>query len=347
VTVFIHEIDPSYVLSDPPDLTRDIAAARFRELNILLHSIALLGDDLSGRKHLLPLLRASAAIVSAEKGLLYQWDEPRSGLRLTTSMGFPEPMPGPLGTENIQAHACLLQRKPVLVSAPPESALREEMALLGSRSALSVPLTHQGMPWGAMQLLRDRQFLRDDAVLLWMFALVLEGVLPALLGVKRHREMTAATDASTGLVMPDHFRRRLSWELQRSAWVARPVTVACIEVTEMLHGRPRGGSVPFSPREAAQLVQKALRQHDSVTCLGGHHFIAAMPDMGRNDAGQVVDSIRESFLTRAAGTLPVFDLSVGFATFPDDGRSEAEMIRAACAAGRREGGRSRKNPLAG
>ncbi|HET6372640.1 MAG TPA: GAF domain-containing protein [Candidatus Polarisedimenticolia bacterium] len=345
--MFIHEIDPRYILADPPDLTREIAVARWREINILLHSIALLGDDLDARKPLLPLLRASAAIVAADSGLLYQWDEHRSGLKLTTSFGIAGQLPEALDTENAQAHACLLERKPVLVWEPEEQFLRQELALLGARSALSVPITHQGMPWGALQLLRGRPFLKDEAILLWIFALILEGVLPSFLGAKRHRELVAPIDPATGLVTPDHFRRRLAWELQRSSWVARPVTVACIEVTELLHGRPRGGSIPFTPREAAQLVQKVLRQHDSITCLGGHHFIATLPDTAKPAALEVVDLIREAFLTRAAGTLPVFDIASGFASFPEDGRSEAEIIRAACASSRRSSGKTSRTPLAG
>ena len=39
-----------------------------------------------------------------------------------------------------------------------------------------------------------RPFERDEAVLLWLFALVLEGVLPATMGPKRHREMAAIVD---------------------------------------------------------------------------------------------------------------------------------------------------------
>ncbi len=345
--MLIHEIEPRYLLAEPPDLTRDIAAARWREINILLHGIALLSDDLEDRKSLLPLLRASVSIVDAEAGILYQWDESRSGLSLTTFLGFTGDPPEVLMTRNLQAHACLLQRKPVLLSSPSEEHFREEMSFLGARAALSIPITHQGMPWGAIQLLRDRPFEKDEGVLLWIFALILEGVLPALLGVRRHREMVAAIDPVTGLLTPTHFRRRLAWELQRSAWVARPVTVACVEVTEMLHGRPRSGGIPFTPRDAAYSAQKALRQHDSLTCLGGHRYIALMPDTEKAEAQRIVDLIRDGFLARAAGTLPVMDVASGLATFPGDGHSEEEMIRAARNAARRPGAEASRSPRGG
>ena len=342
-SLLISEIDSRYILSDPPDLTRSIAAGRWKELNILLHSVALLGEDLDTRRSLSPLLRASVAIVSADKALLYQWDEAFSGLRLSTSLGFEEEPDGV--NQNAQAHACLLNRKPVLVSSPGESFLRDELAWTGCASALTVPITHQGLPWGALQLLRDRPFSKDDAILLWIFGLILEGVLPIHLGVKRLREMVGALDPATGLLTPAHFRRRLAWELQRSAWIARPLALACIEVTETLHGRPlRASGLPFTTRDAARYAQKALRQHDSLTCLGGHQFLVAMPDTTLTDAGRVVELIREAFLTRAAGTLPSYAVASGLVTYPENGQTEEEMIRAACVDARRSTGIASRNP---
>src|SRR4029434_291608 len=144
----------------------------------------------------------------------------------------------------------------VLVSEPCEVSLSHELAMLHTNASLSVPMTHQGLPWGAVQLLRDRPFLAEDAIIMWLYTLVLEGVLPSAIGLKRHREMAAPLDSVTGLLAPDHYRRRLAWELRRSSWLDRPLMVACVEVTEMLHGRPRGSFVSFTTREASPGIQK-------------------------------------------------------------------------------------------
>ena len=329
-----HQIHPSYLLNDPPELTREIAISRIKEINLLLHSLALIADELEGRRPLLPLLRTSASLAPADRVLLYQWDEVRAGVRLAAALGFQGALAAPLTTGNTQAHACLVHGKPILVSSPPEQHLAGELSLLGARSCLSVPIKHQGMPWGALQLLRDRPFLNDEAVLVWMFALVLEGMLPSVMGQRRHREIAAAADAESGLLAPAHFRRSLDWEVRRAARAGQPLTVACVEVTEMLHGRPRGGSIPFTPPAAARVIQRALREQDIATCLGGHHFLAALPDTADPAARQMVGLIREGLVELAAGTLPVFDIAAGFATYPDDGRCEADLIRAACASGR-------------
>ena len=343
-------MDDSFVFDEPPDLTREMASARWREINLLFHSLVLLGDEMEGRAQLLPVVRAAATLASCERALLFRWDDAQGVPRLTTAVGFSGGLPATSRAGEAQAEACLLHRKPVLMppgaclsrgaASPPDAGLPREVA------RLSVPMTYQGRPWGALQLLRNRPFERYEAVLLWLFALVLEGVLPSAMGPKRHREMIAGPDSASGLLTPDHFRRRLGWEIQRSAWLARPLTVACVEVTEMLHGRPHGSSMSFSPREASVILQKSLRQSDSVTCMGGHHFIAAMPDTAAGEARSVASLVREGLLLRSAGTLPVFDIVMGFASYPQDGATDLDLMRAACEAARRHQRPLSRNPLA-
>ena len=342
----IDDIDPCHILSEPPELTSQIAAGRSKEINLMLHSLALIGDEMDGTRGLMPVLRAAATLGDADRALMYQWDDVAGTVRLTTSLGFKGPLPKAATEGTTQMRNSLVHRKPVLVSAPCHESLERELSQLHATASLSVPMTHQGLPWGAVQLLRDRPFLTEDAILLWLYTLVLEGVLPAAMGLKRHREMAAPVDAVSGLLAPAHYRRRLAWEMRRASWLDRPLTVACMEVTEMLHGRPRGRFVSFTTREASQVIQKALRQSDTVTCLGGHHFVMTMPETARPVARRVIDLIREGLLEVSAGTLPVFDIATGFATYPADGITEADMIRAACADGRKAAGRISTNPRA-
>jgi hypothetical protein len=42
----------------------------------------------------------------------------------------------------------------------------------------------------------------------------------------------------------------------------------------------------------------------------------------------------------------VFDIVMGFASYPHDGTTEADLMRAACAAARRHQGPVSRNPLA-
>jgi len=333
--VLIHEIDPAYLLSAPPELSRPMASGRWKELNLLLHSIILLGDEISGDDPMLPLLRASASIASCDRALLYRWDEVASTVHLEAWLDPGREPAAEIQSSNIQAHTCLLHRKPVAVSRPREDFLREELRRLDATAVLSVPMTHQGMPWGALQVMRNRPFLKDESVLLWMFAMLLEGVLPPLLGSRRLQQTSRSVDPGTGLLTPDHFRKRLAWEIQRAASLGRPLTVACVEVAGSMPtgvGRTAGPG----PIEAGRMALRALRKHDTATCMAADHFVAALPDAGPEQAREWIRAVKEGFVTGSAGTLPLLDILSGTATYPEDGRSEEKLIRAACSAARRD-----------
>jgi len=190
--------NPKYVLPDPPELTREIVRTRWREINTLLHSVALLHGELGGEDPHRFILRTSAAIASADRGLLYRWDESTAGIRLAGSLGTSGRIAEPLVEENSQARACFRMGKPVLVTDPAEPPLRGELAALGTRSVLSVPITHQGSAWRVLQLLRDRPFLVDEAILLWMYAMVLEGTLPLWYSTREFQVVGGRTDPRSG-----------------------------------------------------------------------------------------------------------------------------------------------------
>ena len=84
--VLIDEIDPAHILNAPPDLTPELASARWKEINILLHSVALLGDEMEGHKPLLPVLRAAATLASCDRALLFLWDEAVGGGEIVTGV---------------------------------------------------------------------------------------------------------------------------------------------------------------------------------------------------------------------------------------------------------------------
>lgn len=322
------EINPIHILDGPPELTEISAREHWREINLLFHSVALLGDELDANRPLLPLLRASTTVVPADRGLLYQWDEVRFGLVLAASLSPADSVATSLASGNIQANACLLHRKPVMVSTPVDQPLREEMRKLGTEAVLSVPMTHHGMPWGVLQLMRDRPFSRSEAILIWMFALVLEGVLPSMVGPRSHRETVSSIDERTGLLTPDHFRKRLAWELRRASWMDRTVSVVSVKA-EMFQSNRGGGMIPKTLRDASQVILRTIRQQDSVTCLDGHQFVIALPDTAATAALAVAEVVREEFFECAAGTIPIHDINIGCATYPEDGLLEDELIRIA------------------
>ncbi len=326
-----YDIDAVHIVEGPPELSATMTADHWREINLLLHSIALLGDDLGAGRPLHPILRTAAAVAPSSRGLLFRWDEVRFGLGLVAALKPEETLTEGVLEGGVQAHTALLRRRPVRVHEPGDARLVEEMRRLGAGAALSVPMVHQGMPWGVVQLLRDAPYSRDEAVLIWMFAIILEGMLPSLVGDRLHREGPLSIDRVTGLLTPDHFRRRLAWELRRAAWLHRPVSLLSVRVGEPASGPFRSGGASLR-HDLPNFLLRTLRQRDSLTSLEGHHYVAALPDTPGVAARAVAETIRTDLIACGGGTLPASCVNTGWAVYPDDATAEEDLIRHACRA---------------
>jgi len=161
----------------PPELTPRIAAARSKEINLMLHSLALISDEMDGARGVMPVLRASATLAGAVA--LSCINGTSNGLAPSdASLGFKGHCRKPPRKEPCRCAAAWPTANRARVG-PRQEPLKRELSQLHAAASLSVPMTHQGLPWGALQLLRERPFLAEDAILLWLYTLVLEGVLPA------------------------------------------------------------------------------------------------------------------------------------------------------------------------
>lgn len=323
-------IETQYGLNEPPDLTLEIATSRWREINILLHSVTLLGEELAGRRPLHALLRVSAALVRADRALLYLRD-PAGATRLTAVIGTGvQTVATDLAAQSLQARACLQSGRPIVVNEPIEPWLRAELSDRGANAGLTVPITCQRMPWAAVQLLRSGTFLKEEAVLLWLFALTLEGVLPTLLVRAGDLEIIPGSGVEEATMAPEQWRSRLRWEMKRSSWAGRSLAVVCLRIM-MAEAPTTLTDLPSDvEREIASLLRKALGPHDAFSRTGLGRYSIVMPDAGRRDAQNLLTRVREA-LAQAGNGGPkcLRRLVCGVAVFPEDGDSESEMMKAA------------------
>jgi hypothetical protein len=169
-----------YTLAAPPDLSADIESRRWRNVNRLVLSPLLLRSRVDEGRPLLAVLQMARSIVPAERGLLSMWDDSMGTLEIAADFGFEPRLPERLRRSNPLAAAAVRSRKPVLVSRVDDLALARELRALGKPSWLSAPIMRQGAPWGVIQIGRAEAYREEDAILLWLYALVLEGVLPGL-----------------------------------------------------------------------------------------------------------------------------------------------------------------------
>ena len=170
-----------YTLRVPPDLTEEIASRRWRDVNRLVLAPILLQDGADNGRPLLSILSTARTIVPAERGLLSLSGDAPGTLDIAAEFGFGRRVPERLRHANPLAAAAARCRKPVLVGRAGDLALARALRLLGRPSCLSVPILRRGAPWGVIQLARTEPFREDDAILAWLYALGLEGMIPGLL----------------------------------------------------------------------------------------------------------------------------------------------------------------------
>jgi diguanylate cyclase (GGDEF)-like protein len=96
------------------------------------------------------------------------------------------------------------------------------------------------------------------------------------------------------------------------------------------YGHPGGDD---ALRAFAKRVQQDLRSPDCFARYGGEEFAVIMPETGAGAARNVAERIRTSLASRPLlslnGQEMTLTVSVGIATFPQDARTEDDLIAAA------------------
>src|SRR5204862_5602114 len=145
----------------------------------------------------------------------------------------------------------------------------------------------------------------------------------------------AITDGLTDLYNHRHFRERLSLEMERSNRTGLPLSVLMIDVDHFKiyndrHGHMAGDN---ALRGVSKILQHGRRANDVVARYGGEEFAIILLDVGKQSAKEVGERICaqvaefpfEFGSTQPSGQLTI---SVGVASFPDDGSEPAQVLAA-------------------
>lgn len=145
-------------------------------------------------------------------------------------------------------------------------------------------------------------------------------------------EQVAITDGLTGLFNHRYFQERLSLELKRSLRQEQPASLLLLDIDHFKslndnYGHPFGDEV--LKMISAQLSDVA-RDIDLVARYGGEEFVVILGNTGRRDCRKVAERIRkgiESLSFACEGETVKTTVSLGGATFPEDGETKEELIR--------------------
>ncbi|MCI0409908.1 MAG: hypothetical protein L0191_15330, partial [Acidobacteria bacterium] len=199
---------------------------------------------------------------------------------------------------------------------------------LGESSCVVFPILREGQPWGVLQLLRSEAFSEEEAVLLWMYALVVEDALPSLAQAVRDNEPSiSSTSSHAGLISLSVFESRLDWELECVLWGGRSSTLLRISLS------PHGGGPqeePLRQSKVLRVVRSCLRGVDLVSPGAAGDLLVFLPEMDASEGQQVAQKIRRALVqSRVLGeeSAVIHSLRIAQATCPDQGKRREDLLR--------------------
>jgi two-component system cell cycle response regulator len=207
-----------------------------------------------------------------------------------------------------------------------------------SNTAVAVPLIRGDRVIGVLALYHrmvPEPFDRDDATTLASFAaqasVAIENVL-----LHREAQRLSITDGLTGVWNRRYLQLTLAKEIDRAHRFERPLSVLMIDIDRFKNvndrlGHQRGDEVlvELTRRMLAQI----RTQIDFLTRYGGEEFVVVLPETPAQGALVVAEKIRGAIAEepfQSDGEEPVeVTVSIGAATFPEDGAGMQDLIGAA------------------
>ena len=223
-------------------------------------------------------------------------------------------------------------------------------AALHPAARATVPLQVNGESIGSLILagsLAGPEFHSGDLKLLDGVASV---AAPAIYAARLYEgaRVQATTDFLTGVDNHRRLQERIDEQLARARSHGCPMSIILADLDDFklfndLYGHPVGDRVL---QTVSDCMRESVRRNDIVGRYGGDEFLIILPDTSGEDALQVAGRLLESILRCEIAVnderLPL-GVSLGIASFPQDGATKHELIAHADGAlyeSKRSGGRT-------
>jgi diguanylate cyclase (GGDEF)-like protein len=312
------------------------------ELRRLLDMSGQLSQSLDSRQVANLIARHLALAMGVDESTISYWDRPNR--RVMTLGHFPDPADA--GSEPFfdvggfpLTLRVLAEQVTVTIDADDPTADPSEVRLLretGNRSLVMLPLVAKGQSIGLVELI-SASVISLDAERLELGRTMANEAAMALENARLYEEARALADRDplTGFYNHRYLHERFAEEVLRAQRSHESLSVLMLDLDEFKLVNDTFGHL-FGDRVlawTAEVIRSTLRLTDIAARYGGDEFAILLPDTAADDATRAADRIRDAFLAasfEAAGVQPVVvALSVGAATFPEDGRSATELIAAA------------------
>lgn len=204
------------------------------------------------------------------------------------------------------------------------------------RSAICMPLRSRQRMLGVIQLFNCKLETFTDYTISFLHVLCDYAAIAIenAQAFERIQELTI-TDDCTGLYNQRHLYRMLEAEFERASRAKTPFSLIFIDLDHFklvndAHGHQAGSRLLA---EVGQLLRSFIRKADSAFRYGGDEFIVLLPDAGKDMAGETAERLHQALRTHSFRVNKDLGLKIrasfGVATYPEDGNSVHQIIRAA------------------
>jgi diguanylate cyclase (GGDEF)-like protein len=206
------------------------------------------------------------------------------------------------------------------------------------KTELCAPMVYEGKVLGVISVGGITRPSKHEKSMLRLIADVGSTALHNHSLFQKTQEM-ANCDGLTKLCNKRFFMERLSEEIVKAEKEHYPISLFMFDLDNFKHyndtqGHQAGDEVL---KITGELLRETVRPDDLPARYGGEEFIVLLPRSSKDGAMHAAERVRKRladhpYPNRESQPLKVVSLSGGVSTFPDDGRTGAELIAAADAA---------------
>ncbi len=202
------------------------------------------------------------------------------------------------------------------------------------RSQLIVPMISEGKLVGLLnaESPHPNAFTeRDERVM----SILADSSSMSLVNADLHQQMEKLTivDELTGLFNFRYFRLRLEDEQRRATRYGTPLSLIMIDIDwfKSLNDRFGHQTGNVALRQLARVITSCVRDVDIVARYGGEEFIVILPQTATEETHRIAERMRRKveqteFGPDATGRPLPMTVSIGVSCYPDNGRSEDDLV---------------------
>lgn len=222
-------------------------------------------------------------------------------------------------------------QKTLSISPQEESPFHRRLSVVKDfETLIAAPLLYEGKIAGILYVENiPRQYFENFLILAGQFAIELKRVIL----YKKVQDM-AITDSLTGVSTRRHFLERFREELRRSMRRKSSVSFLMLDLDYFKEKNDKFGHLVGDVilKEVAGVLKSSLREIDIIGRYGGEEFCAVLSGIDREGAMQVAERLRsgvEHSAFKAYNEKTSVTVSIGVASFPEDGVDENSLIESA------------------